>query len=91
MVFTPKPPIQKAVGTTAVPLAYPSLGRKNVTVQNTSAATIYLGFDNTVTSTNGYTLLASSTAVFTKQDGDPVEGYIYAIAGSSVNVVVSES
>jgi hypothetical protein len=81
-------PTAVTVGSTPTPLpANPLEYRRALTIHNNGASTIFLG-DATVTTSNGFPLLAGEKIAFDIQNNPNVT--VYAISTGSVNVRVLE-
>jgi hypothetical protein len=80
----------EAIGTTASEIvATPLAGRKKITIQNLSSNVIYIGFDNTVTVSNGLQLPKNSS--FSEALGENVDVWLIANSGASNDVRVLEA
>lgn len=78
------------VGTTATAIRVSASDldfRHNVVIQNTSANDIFVGFDNTVTTSDGFKIAVDNFAEFTLNPFDPITLFGIASANSEVRVM----
>jgi hypothetical protein len=74
------------VTSSATPIIVPSSGRRNFVVYNAGVVDLYIGFDSSVTTSTGMTVLPGSTY---SSSGDPEgwRGPVYGIVSSGTTDV----